>query len=379
MAKIRLLILETHSRTIGQETTTSGVDAARLVVPGRELAKLDDFEVEIRKEPFTDTQKNWDEVTQNFDLIYTSYIDSEWGYVQLALFCQKNGCIHIQDIDDNLWQVPKKSPVYETYHPGSERLHILSCIVEDCKHIVCTNEYLKGVLMKYNGKTIDQIKVLPNYIDLTLYDYQKIKPVIKDKLTISYHGSATHYPDLTEPAFLNGMTRILKEFPHVEFKTTGMFFPELKTKWGKQYNHVIGQPDFWKWTSETWPKIMSESEIVVAPLLENEFSRSKSPIKFLECSAAKRPGVYQNIRQYNEVVKDGVNGYLAKSGDEWYTKLKELITNEDLRRKMGQVAYQSVKDNWTIQGNINQVADYFRSVYHNTPKTANLQKAGFLL
>jgi glycosyltransferase involved in cell wall biosynthesis len=126
---------------------------------------------------------------------------------------------------------------------------------------------------------------------------------------------------------------------------------------------------------------MGQTDIVVAPLQVTDFNRCKSGIKFLEYSAAKKPGVYQDIRQYQELAKDIPikTGFLGGTERSWYESLTKLVKDEALRKEVGENAYQHVKNNFTIQGNINLYADYIKEVVSSYSKTANLEEAGFVL
>lgn len=363
MKKIKILGIETHFRTNGDKEVTSGVDFARVVLPLRELSKDKDFEVKIVKNPFKDNKETWDSLTKYYDIIYSSYIDSPEGYVNMAVHAKKNNCKVVVDCDDNMFKIPKPSPVYETYHIGSFALDVVAKILEDTEYMTTTNSFLKYEFIEWCKKRPEQIKVLPNFVDLDRYNKDNIKPKDNDKIIISFHGSNTHVVDLVMPEFLNGVTRIIKEFPNVEFHTTGLFLPQLKTKMGNQYKFILGHSDVYSWASELWPKMMQNADIVVAPLVQSDFSKSKSGIKFLENSAAMKPGVYEDIRQYQEFKsQDSEALLLAETEYEWYRELKKLVENEQLRKDMGKRAYELVKNKYQMRDNVHLYADYFKSL-----------------
>lgn len=374
--KYKVLFLETHYNG----DITHGVDFARIVNPARALMEHPDFEVEIRKDPTEGTaQKNWDEVTQYFDLIVCSYMDNPSGFVHLGLYCQKNRTPFIIDCDDDLWEIPHFSPTYKFFHPGSEKLNVVSLAMEEAPYIITTNMFLKRKMVELLGKQYNQIKVLPNWIDLNLYDYKKI-PEKKndDRILISYYGTNTHTVDVLEHNFVTGLKRVLAENPNVYFETTGFFLPQLKTNFKRQYLFRNGVANFFKWV-DLWGEIMSPTDIVVAPLQNIDFNKCKSNIKFLEYSAAKKPGVYQDIRQYQEMVNEGKTGFLASSEWSWYEKLSKLVRDARLRKEIGENAYNFVKEKHTIQKNIGQYAEYLKNVIEEHKGTANLKQAGFIL
>jgi len=103
---------------------------------------------------------------------------------------------------------------------------------------------------------------------------------------------------------------------------------------------------------------------LVVPLIDNVYNRCKSNIKFLEVSSAKKVGVWQKIHQYEEVIDDK-NGFLANTAQEWFDSIKKLVEDTKLRKTMGENAYKTVKRDWTIQGNIDRYAKFFKDILDN--------------
>lgn len=360
---IKILALETHFKKEGDKYSTSGVDFARIVLPLKELSKDPEFEISIRQNPFEGyKEQSWQELASNFDIFYTSYIDSPEGYVNMALMAKKhNVCVAI-DLDDNLWRVDSRSPVGAVYYHGSDALHVASCVLEDVAHITTTNQFLKYRIAEYTASNPSKITALPNYIDLEMYDKSKIPETKRNKIVIGFFGTSTHLIDLVFEPYLNAITRICKEFPNVEFQTTGLFLPQVKTKLGKQYKFVLGKSDVYSWASTLWPKMMSEVDIFTAPLVPTEFNKCKSNIKALEIGAGSKPGVYQDIRQYQETIENGVNGFLAETEEDWYKSLKKLVESETLRKEMGQRAYEKIFEKYQMKNNVWKYKEYFKSL-----------------
>jgi glycosyltransferase involved in cell wall biosynthesis len=105
---------------------------------------------------------------------------------------------------------------------------------------------------------------------------------------------------------------------------------------------------------------VDEVDIFVAPLSVNTYNICKSSIKFLEASTSSKPGCWQNIRQYQEVI-DGTNGFLCSTEDQWYTSIKKLIDDKVLRKQMGENAFKTIQD-WTIQGHTKDYANFFKKL-----------------
>lgn len=335
-----------------------GVDFARIVQPMQELAKQDGFAVRIYQ---GEKNLDWRQVAQDFDIFYLNYITNAGGFVIASFPFIKAGKKVVYDIDDLIWEIQPDNAAYSTYEPGSEgRATITDIIARGCHYVTCTNQFLKNGIAEFTGKSHNEIKVLPNYIDLNLYKWRH-KPQKKHEIKIGYFGSSSHFNDLVNPGFVEGLGKLMQEDPRVHFYTIGAVIQQLKKKFGPRYSTGFGDHDIYKWV-KMMPLLMQDVDIVVAPLVDMTYTRAKSSIKYLEYSSMKLPGAYQDIRQYKEIVDDGVNGYLCQTKSDWYHALKDLVDSPELRKTMGEAAFKTVKDNWTIQGNVDKYVDVFSSI-----------------
>jgi glycosyltransferase involved in cell wall biosynthesis len=322
-----------------------------------------DNDVEFKVNVY-DPRKNesfdWRDVFNEHDIVYFNYTTNDIGYAIMGLMAQKYGKLLICDMDDDIFNILIDNPVYKVFEKDSKNRQTVQSILNDVHYVTCTNLHLKHAIAHYTYKSYDKLKVFPNFIDLNLYKY---RCKFKDKLNIvlGHFGSSTHFISLANENFYKAVDRIMMEFPNVSFHAVGSFFGKYKMKWGQRYETKFGDIDIYKWIDKM-PKFMDEIDIVVVPLEDNVYNRSKSSCKYLETSSYKKPGIWQNIRQYNEIVKDGVNGFIARTEDEWYEKIKRLCTDNKLRLSMGEEAYKTVKSDWTIQSHIPEYSEWFKQL-----------------
>ena len=95
---------------------------------------------------------------------------------------------------------------------------------------------------------------------------------------------------------------------------------------------------------------MLKSDIVLMPMLDSEFNRCKSDIKFLEatsqgCAVIASPTVYERT------IVDGKTGFIYRNLDEFKTKLEILITNAQKRHELVRAAYEYVKNERMLADN----------------------------
>lgn len=261
-------------------------------------------------------------------------------------------------MDDSLWDVMPDNPAYSAWKKGGEHIKNFTAICNEVDHITTTNRYLKNVIMHNTYKRADQISVFPNRINFDLY---KHRCEFKDQLeiTLLHFGSTTHFIDLQNKEFQDGIDMIMKEYPNVKLLTAGAMIPEFRRKWGQRYINSYGDQDLYKWVNERFPYFMDQADICVVPLEDSMYNRCKSGIKFLEMSSAIKPGVYQNVRQYSELVKHGENGYLATKSQEWYESIKKLIDDKEHRRKLGQEAFKTVEEGEQMKDHVEDYAQFF--------------------
>ena len=74
----------------------------------------------------------------------------------------------------------------------------------------------------------------------------------------------------------------------------------------------------------------------------------QSELKYIELAVLGIPGVYSDMPVYNDVVKDGVNGLLAKDTEEWVLKIEKLLLDLSLRESIRKNALEDVLKNYSL-------------------------------
>ena len=123
-----------------------------------------------------------------------------------------------------------------------------------------------------------------------------------------------------------------------------------------------------------YEEALHTSDIALLPLLDNEFNRAKSDLKFLEC-ASGGAAVLASPVVYSEIVKDGVNGFIFRNLKEFEEKLKLLIFNRTKRRELAENAYNYVKHNRLMSQHYEERIDWYRELLAKLPElNAETQK-----
>jgi len=221
------------------------------------------------------------------------------------------------DIDDAFHLMDESHPQFHEY---SDRIDALICLLEASSMIWCSTDALRESLDDSQAK---KATVLPNTIDPRLWRRYKKghhSARVGGSLEILYMGTATHAPDLD--MILPSLERLASEHPmSFRFTTIGLVQTTPDPPWMRR----IPTPDrpeyprFARWLRNQ----AHEFDVGIAPLVDSEFNRLKSDIKFLEYTALGLPLIASSVGPYRRV--EPVD--LCESPDEWYKILANLVTD----------------------------------------------------
>ena len=148
----------------------------------------------------------------------------------------------------------------------------------------------------------------------------KAKKNIQDARAIGYlSGTKTHDVDFKQA--LPAIERIVREFPDVVLRVVGY----LDTSGFSAYLSERTQ----KACYMNWTRLMrynAQNYINIAPLdAFNPFCHAKSELKYFEAAAVGVPTVASATDTYLRCIKNGENGMIARTDEEWYCVLKKLL------------------------------------------------------
>ena len=61
------------------------------------------------------------------------------------------------------------------------------------------------------------------------------------------------------------------------------------------------------------------------------------------------PAVASAVGVHNEIIQDGLNGFLAKNDNEWFDKTRRLIEDRALRERLGASARQTAENDYSVR------------------------------
>ncbi len=104
------------------------------------------------------------------------------------------------------------------------------------------------------------------------------------------------------------------------------------------------------------PSHIQDFDIGVMPLFDTEWERGKCSFKAIEYMACGVATVASAVGENNYLIKDGVDGFLAKDEKEWEEKLTKLAEDKELCARLGKKGQETIKQRYSYQANMPKMA-----------------------
>lgn len=208
-------------------------------------------------------------------------------------------------------------------------------IIKSAHMVFAGNNYLAEYASSYN----QNVHIVPTTIDTDTYVKKKIVKK-QEGICIGWSGSFStivHFQHVI-PAL-----KILKEkySDKIYFKVIG------DASYANAELEIKGLP----WKSETEVEDLSEIDIGLMPLPDDEWTKGKCGLKGLQYMALSIPAVMSPVGVNTEIIQDGQNGFLASAMTEWVEKISILVENSSLRLQIGEAGRQTVLEKYSVQAN----------------------------
>jgi glycosyltransferase involved in cell wall biosynthesis len=218
----------------------------------------------------------------------------------------------IYDFDDAIMYSDK-----HTDRPSHKRQKSFKRTVQLADMVIAGNSYLAEHARKSNTS----VNLLPTGLDTHIY---KSKSDLKNNnLHLVWIGSESTLGYLAElkPA----LEEIGSRFDNVVLRIICDAFFDL--------NNLEVEKCLWSLKKEVVDLVTSD--IGLAPLPDNRFTRGKCGFKILQYAAAGLPVVASPVGANAEYVQDGATGFLVTDTRQWVDRITELIENPNLGKRMG--------------------------------------------
>lgn len=268
----------------------------------------------------------------------------------------KAGKVLVQDFDD--WFVLPPDHTSRPYYESVVRPLAEACL-PTYDLVTCATETLATYIQPYNRRTV----VLPNTIDPENWVADPRTRKVKG-LTVGVQGGNTHYRDWQILPEI--WSEIARRYPEVTFVVAGAvpnYLEKDAVPFGDRLVHLPYVP------LRLFPQSVAEIDIACCPLLDSNWARCKSPIKWMESAILGKAvvasftvyGDYDCIRQSTVLAKHDPTEMF--SANLWVEGISGLIESEFYRKTLGAAVYHRVRENFSIDALAARWASAFRSIF----------------
>jgi len=220
------------------------------------------------------------------------------------------------DLDDDLLNVPKdkdENGFYANYRST------LKEIITNASIVFTSTDYLYERIKAFNERVVIECNKLSRHCWLARQQYKG-----NSSLKALYFGSFTHKQDLE--LIMPALNKVWQTFPNFRLKVVGISSDDYKNEpFIEKVNIPVDCRDYEKFSKWLFD-ISTDCSFGLAPLVENEFNRSKSALKVLEYRALSLDVFASAFGNYFSVSSYCVS-LVENSLDDWFEKISSYLNN----------------------------------------------------
>ncbi len=201
--------------------------------------------------------------------------------------------------------------------------------------VIAGNDFLADCALKAGARP-DRVRVIPTCIAADRARPAAARPAPAG-LELVWIGSASTMAGLARRRPL--WERVGREVPGVRLRMVCDQFLRFDSL------PVVDVP----WSEPAEAADVAAADVGISWVPDDLWSRGKCGLKVLQYQAAGLPVVANPVGVHPEMIRHGVDGFLASSADEWVDAVRRLAADPDLRRRMGRAARASLEANYSVE------------------------------
>ncbi len=279
---------------------------------------------------------------RDFDLLWVQYELFPYlpGWIERLAFI--SGKPVVVDYDDAIFHL------YDAHRKGIVRRLLgrkLEPLLSGAAAVVCGNRYLQDYAARFCPNTI----LVPTVVDTDSYVPAPQRHSDPSSLTVGWIGSPTTWVNV-EP-LLPAILRTIAPFG-ARMRAIGP---------GSSATPHEGL-DIVPWSEDREVAEVQSFDIGIMPLLDHLFQRGKCGYKLIQYMACGVPTIASPVGVNTEIVIPGEDGYLATTEEEWTKALRSLLSDPDLRARMGRAGRQRAEALYSLRIQQPRLLELFRSL-----------------
>lgn len=213
--------------------------------------------------------------------------------------------------------------------------------------VAAGNSYLADRAEKAGAR---KIEIVPTVVDAAAYAARKTSAESKKGAFVGWIGTPSTwaaYMDPMMPMLQDAMARVSSRLRVVGAGEAASRHPNV---------------DNLVWSEDAEVSEIQEMDIGIMPLTDTPWARGKCGYKLIQYMACGLPVIASPVGVNSEIVEHGVNGFLASNEAEWREALDALLTDPELRARMGAAGRKKVEEQYSLQVWGPRVAQMLRDV-----------------
>lgn len=249
----------------------------------------------------------------------------------------------IYDFDDAIWLANTSEA--NRMAAGLKWHHKVGNICRWAYKNSCGNAYLAAYARQFNSNTI----VNPTTID-TVHLHNRVRDqATPGRLVIGWTGthSTLKYLDQLVPV----LTKLEAEGLDFEFRVISNQPPALPLR------SLVFVP----WRKDKEIADLLTFHVGLMPLEDDLWAKGKCAFKALQYMALGIPPLVSPVGMNLEVVQHGYNGFICADSNDWEASLRRLLSDSNLRQRLGQAARHSIQERYSVKSNTQNFLNMFRT------------------
>jgi glycosyltransferase involved in cell wall biosynthesis len=277
-----------------------------------------------------------------YDLVYCHMYVTPVGTSLFERLTRKLASRLIVDVEDNVLVgqsgVDNPNPLVRLFKGRGKARYL----IRHADHVITSSPFLNETCLAINEKRactyISSSVDTDRFVPANSYSNDRT-------ITIGWTGTFSTRPflDLLRPVFQE-LTKSRK----FRLRVIGNFDYELP---GVELEVV-------RWSAEREVEDLQAIDIGVYPLSVDGWVTGKSGLKAIQYMAFGLPTVATNVGTTPKIIRDGENGLLVRTQEEWLVALRRLLDDPQLRRRLGEQARRDAVERFSVRA----VADDYRRV-----------------
>jgi glycosyltransferase involved in cell wall biosynthesis len=249
-------------------------------------------------------------------------------------------CPMVLDLDDATY-VSYLSPTYGRLGSALKWFSKTDDLIRWAKIVTCGNRAIAEYVMA-QGK---QAVIIPTVADTDRFR-PKSEPHAEDVPVLGWIGTHSTYQYLA--SIFPALQRLARAHSF-RLKVVGAGREQIAIP-GVEVENLV-------WSLPREIADFQSLDIGLYPIIEDDWSVAKSGFKSVQYMAVGVPFVTTPVGACAEIGEPNVTHLFARTEDEWYAALSQLLSDENLRRRMGAAGRQHAVEHYTVSAQAQKLAD----------------------